>query len=281
MNRIKNLIKNPKFLLTLFIITLIFGLCNLAFNLKRKNDFITGLKENNLYLVKNNLTNEHLKTLISWSSMEQKDIDLLYKMLEDTHNIFAEKNIWYITSSGTSLGIARHGGLIPWDDDADLCVMNEDMAKIKDLKDVFKEKGYNLTYRNGLYKISPTDGDLCDLNDANPENTCPFIDLFPMMYDQENNIYKLSNYKHARFYPEEKFTPEQLFPIKLRKFGPIYLQTANQLENYLDREYAGWETTAIVYSKHFNSIVQFQNFSLKLNEELLKPALPSWSSESP
>ena len=54
--------------------------------------------------------------------LSQLYVDILYFMLETIDDVFTKANVSYSTSGGTTLGAIRHGGLIPWDDDADLVV---------------------------------------------------------------------------------------------------------------------------------------------------------------
>ena len=55
----------------------------------------------------------------------------LTEMLSWFHNICVENNLTYYASSGTMLGVARHQGFIPWDDDADVMMPREDMKKLE------------------------------------------------------------------------------------------------------------------------------------------------------
>ena len=43
--------------------------------------------------------------------------------------MFERHKIGYVAESGTSVGVERHGGIIPWDDDFDLAV-HEDYEDI-------------------------------------------------------------------------------------------------------------------------------------------------------
>ena len=51
-------------------------------------------------------------------------------MLKYIDKICRENNIKYWLSSGTCLGAVRHGGFIPWDDDADIELEKEDFKKL-------------------------------------------------------------------------------------------------------------------------------------------------------
>lgn len=55
----------------------------------------------------------------------------LYQMMHQVHNIFTKHNIEYWAESGTLLGIERHAGFIPHDDDIDLSIAPGMEEKLK------------------------------------------------------------------------------------------------------------------------------------------------------
>ncbi|MEF9920655.1 MAG: LicD family protein [Erysipelotrichaceae bacterium] len=56
---------------------------------------------------------------------------VLLEMLKDIDVLCRKHKIPYFMSGGSCLGAIRHQGFIPWDDDADICMMREDYLKFQ------------------------------------------------------------------------------------------------------------------------------------------------------
>ena len=76
-------------------------------------------------------------------ALEPEIVLKLYQTLKDAHDTLTAAHLPYWIDSGTLLGAVRHGGLIPWDDDLDLCVRREDTDKIFSLIPVFHARRSN------------------------------------------------------------------------------------------------------------------------------------------
>lgn len=80
------------------------------------------------------------------------------EILQEIHRICRKNNISYSLTGGTLLGAVRHGGFIPWDDDADISMLRKEYVKFQkacaqDLdktrfyfQDVDATKGYRWGY---------------------------------------------------------------------------------------------------------------------------------------
>ena len=55
----------------------------------------------------------------------------VYKLARVVSSVLRENNILFWTSGGTTLGICRHRGLIPWDDDVDFCIPEQVKSAFK------------------------------------------------------------------------------------------------------------------------------------------------------
>ena len=91
---------------------------------------------------------------------ENKATIELYKMLEKTTNILKDLNIKHWADGGTYLGAVRHSGIIPWDDDIDIGVLENSLNKNFSLiKRKLKNEGYGIVKQHFGYKIYPIKGD--------------------------------------------------------------------------------------------------------------------------
>lgn len=63
------------------------------------------------------------------SDLRKKQLRML-EMLKYIDKICRENNIKYWLSSGTCLGAVRHGGFIPWDDDVDIELLEDDYNRL-------------------------------------------------------------------------------------------------------------------------------------------------------
>ena len=50
----------------------------------------------------------------------------LFDMMIELDTFFKDQNITYSLAGGSALGVVRHGGFIPWDDDVDLLMPRAD-----------------------------------------------------------------------------------------------------------------------------------------------------------
>lgn len=184
-----------------------------------------------------------------------------YLLLNKVNLIMGQQGINYWCSGGTSLGIARHGGLIPWDDDCDIHVE----WAWKDI--IFSHAfAYNASC-NGIevFEMIFQDNTLTNKTNAAIRmrlkgDTLPICDLFFTKQVNENGIdyvqkidsWEIDKNKKASFVfaPNEKWAATSIFPLRRYNKRGLNVFTVNDPSMVAIKQYGtNALTTGVVRSE--------------------------------
>ena len=111
------------------------------------------------------------------------------EMLTEVDRICKKHHIHYTIVAGTQLGAVRHGGFIPWDDDADVAMLRTEYERFrevctKELKEsryYFQDHKVTRGYRWGYGKLRLKNTLFAQIGREHmPYRQGVFIDIFPM-----------------------------------------------------------------------------------------------------
>jgi len=212
--------------------------------------------------------------IVKATFINDKHVQELYQILKDTTEIFEEAGIMYSIDGGTTLGAVRHQGLIPWDDDVDLIILEKDEVKLNKLAATFEKLGYTLSYYLDMYKISKVGNPVCNKDDKWNRFTYPYIDIFIMYHNKSTKVVEYFKALNKLFFPLEWFPESVFFPLKKYKFGPLMVHGPNDPVWYLNNTYGGsWNNEAVIFPKHFQSKYR-KEIRVKVDGVFSEAALP-------
>lgn len=148
---------------------------------------------------------------------EQWAVDLIYEGLEAIDDICRKNNLEYVLTGGSLLGSYWYNGLIPWDDDADISMLEEDVKKLLLLAPELEEKGFQIMESEWGYYIYPTNG-----VPTKKGQKYPAIDLFPLK--KRGGKYCAASERCYNHWPNEYFTQEEWHNITDITFGHLTLR---------------------------------------------------------
>lgn len=146
--------------------------------------------------------------MLNQDILRKAQLVMLDELIE-LDRICKKNNINYWLDSGTLLGAVRHKGFIPWDDDIDVCMLEEDYNML--LKIIEKEinfKYFIQSQKSDKYYFTPW----IKIRDRNSIIICKenekfhqgvSLDIFPMNYYSDINkklykiLYKIKNIKYG------------------------------------------------------------------------------------
>lgn len=191
-------------------------------------------------------------------------VNQLYDLLQQITCEFDKTHTEYIMTGGTLLGAVRHGGLIPWDDDADVAVLNKSPKEILEILKPLKE--------NDIISYEHIKGNIIIVKFRDSEVA---IDIFFMKKSKnimdDDEVYKYL-FPFNFQYPNEWFKEDELYPLKDYRFGPLVLRGPNDYKNFLDRTYKDWYKVASKWNH--NSIVKKD-----VETNIFDPILPDHNFE--
>lgn len=168
----------------------------------------------------------------SWL-MDKKVKENLYLGMEKVHKILEEKKLPYFAICGTLLGAVRHGEIIPWDDDIDIGILEEDIDKFNSI--------------NFGFVTHPPSSKGCGKIYIDKEKKA-FIDIFPFRKNEEK--YEYSEDLARSKWPGEYFVEGEIFPLRKYKFGKIIINGPNKFSPYCIRSWGSkWKTPSLKIGK--------------------------------
>lgn len=166
--------------------------------------------------------------------------------LKKIKKILNENNIDFWLSYGTLIGCMRHNGIIPWDDDIDICMDRKDIHRF-----------FSIKWGNHNIQIErPYEGNVVlhyvkDVNNPNQYN----LDLFIVPVGLEND--EGGYYRHL-----EELKKDEIYPIKKLLFEEEEFPVPNNPHDFFKRRYFGMDVLNIcsvwnrtvnnLYTKDFN-----------------------------
>jgi phosphorylcholine metabolism protein LicD len=169
----------------------------------------------------------------------KKNIEFFKKIID----FLEENDIVYWATCGTLLGAIRDKGMIPWDDDNDICIQQDQIKKIESKISKLKELGIGWCPIWFGYKFY-------DLNGTNSghEYNYPFVDVFVTTRTDNYHVYKSMRAQFA--WPKEFYVDSELFPLKKIKYEYYEIYAPNDPIKFLNRAYKGWNIKAIKTYDH-------------------------------
>jgi len=159
---------------------------------------------------------------------DSKILDEIKWILERTHNVLSQNKIMYWIDGGTLLGAVRHGDIIPWDDDGDIIILEDNREKFLGTIGALRDVGLDIFQFYGGYKIHKKG------------SVYPFVDVFVMKW--MDNKYNFSDSRSRSNWKNGYYLENEVYPLREYKFGSLLLWGPNNPHNYLDRNYPNWRT---------------------------------------
>lgn len=196
---------------------------------------------------------------------------LILELTRKVHSLLDEFGVRYWMIGGTLLGAVRDGGIILWDDDVDLGVLEDEWTAVVDsgeFRDELSAHGLKLVHTAGspiqkfVYESDWSDVDESISLAEFMRRHKPFVDIFEFSRDPSApETLRMSSILNRTLFPNDTFQWSSVFPRRKYAFGvgdgederPLLLYGPNFPFTNLTQKYgkhgeATWINEAVVTS---------------------------------
>ena len=148
-------------------------------------------------------------------------------------DLLEANHIPYWADYGTLLGAVRHGGIIPWDGDADLSIRAEDLPKLMALQRKVELDGYEWDYMDERERVQVR------YSRVNRTN----VDIFAWRTREDGTLYRKGYCPVIDPYKGKDFPLAWLYPLQHLPFEGRTVPAPFEAERLLAHRYgADWRT---------------------------------------
>ena len=139
---------------------------------------------------------------------------------------------WWV-DYGTVLGTARHSGLVPWDKDADIGILEEDLDRVLALEHRFRDLGHAFCY----HPPKATEFDSGHwINIWRSRHNANGLDIFPW-HERDGAMMHRLRYTDSDRCKGREFPRDRLFPLQRVPFEWIEVWAPADLEWFAQHRY--------------------------------------------
>ena len=166
---------------------------------------------------------------------DELTVKRLYLLGRIISRVFKDNDIPYWATGGTLLGCVRHKGLIPWDDDIDISVMETHQQKLEQMTDVLLDNqlvltdtffGFRLHHRIESKFVSET-----------AKYGMPFCDITIMRHNRKNRTIELKHQSARDLWKNEFYLPAEVECLQEMIYGDFEFLAPSDPLPYLFRFY--------------------------------------------
>lgn len=169
-----------------------------------------------------------------WEDKNKKGLSYKHvtkDMIVNIMKITKEHNIEIVPFYGTLLGLVRHKGFIPWDDEVHICIDKKYYSILLSLKDELAKRNIGILTHENYIKLYSLDGEKIN----NVKWNWPFI-----------NVFSFEEQKDDIFISDTSFKKSDFFPLRSNLFEDIPISLPNNPDIIIEKLYGkDWEEVCV------------------------------------